>query len=57
MFARIRPHEAHDLAPDRFWAYFQTQCPGVERAAMVAMLRETDEGPNASVEGLVTWKE
>ena len=47
MFCNLHPHEAHAKCPDRFWAYVQTQCPGVSRGDMEASLLETDE-PNAT---------
>ncbi len=43
IFAKLHPHEAHRRWPYRFWRHFQAQCPGVTRAAMRKMLKETEE--------------
>ena len=43
-FAKLHPVEAHDTWPDRFWAFFRTECPGVTREQMVAMLDEAEGG-------------
>ena len=45
-FAGAHPHEAHAQWTDRFWAFFQTRCPGVTREQMKRTLMETDESPN-----------
>lgn len=47
IFAHLHPHEAHAQDPDKFWSFFQTQCPGVSREQMIEMLGETksDELP------------
>ena len=42
-FAQAHPHEAHETWPDRFWEYFQKQCPGVTREQMRQTLAETAE--------------
>ena len=41
LFAHMHPHEAYDTWPERFWAYFQGKCPGVTRAQMEQLLRDT----------------
>ena len=41
-FASLHPHEAYETWPERFWAYFQTQRPGVSRDAMERVLKETE---------------
>lgn len=42
-FARIYPHECYDLDPERFWAYFQGERPGVSREIMEAELEASRE--------------
>lgn len=41
--AMMYPHETHATYPERFWGYFQTQCPGVSREEMERLLREDGE--------------
>ena len=43
VFAKLHPHEAHSEWPDRFWAFFQKQCPNVSREEMERLLAETDD--------------
>jgi hypothetical protein len=38
--ATMYPHETYATYPERFWEYFQTQCPGVTREDMKRMLKE-----------------
>jgi hypothetical protein len=37
------PHEMYAAMPERFWDYFQTQCPGVSRGTMERLLSEVDD--------------
>lgn len=41
-FAQAHPHEAYETWPERFWAFFHKQSPGVTREQMEAVLRETE---------------
>lgn len=41
-FATAHPHEAYASWPERFWQFFSEQAPGVSRAEMEALLRETE---------------
>ncbi len=43
IFANCYPHEAYATEPERFWAHFQKQCPGVSRAEMERLLKDMDE--------------
>lgn len=47
-FAGAHPHEAYAKDPERFWAFFQTQCPGVSRDAMIRFLEETNTEPTTT---------
>lgn len=40
-FAKLHPHEAYATWPERFWAYFQTQLPGISRERMEDILNQT----------------
>lgn len=41
LFARVYPHEAAEIDPERFWRFFQSQYPGVTREQMEECLRES----------------
>ena len=42
-FAEAHPHEAHAKWPDRFWTFFHTKQPGLNRDEMERILADTDE--------------
>lgn len=42
-FAEAHPHEAHDLNPERFWAFFQKKTQHrISREDMLRVLQETE---------------
>lgn len=41
LFAKIYPHEAYATWPDRFWNFFRTRCPNLNRKQMEQILIET----------------
>lgn len=41
-FAQAHPHEAYASWPERFWEFFQRERPGISRAQMEQVLRETE---------------
>ena len=43
LFASVYPHEAHAQDPERFFALVERVKPGIPRAAVKRMLRETAE--------------
>jgi hypothetical protein len=43
MWCHAHPHEAYAHDPEAFWKFFQGVVPNADRAAMVAMLKETEE--------------
>ena len=43
VFAARHPHEAHESDPERFWAYFEPQFPGVPREVLIKLIEEKGE--------------
>lgn len=44
LFASAYPHEAYELDKDRYWRYVRQHFPGVTKAVMKKILRQTKEG-------------
>lgn len=43
IFAARHPREAYEMDPDRFWAYFEPQFPGVPREILIELLENCEE--------------